>query len=152
MLLWLWCRLAAAALIRPLAWELPYASDAVLKRNKHAKILKMFYSLIKFWFHRYIYINVKIHQTIYLKFVHFTQYYTSIRNWSEHKWKTFYISHFKFFSGVPVVSQQKWTRLASMRTWVQSLVSLSGLRILCCHELQGRLQMWLGSRFVVAVV
>ena len=24
-LLWLWCRLAAAALIRPLAWELAYA-------------------------------------------------------------------------------------------------------------------------------
>ena len=24
MLLWLWCRLAAAILIRPLAWELPY--------------------------------------------------------------------------------------------------------------------------------
>ena len=24
-LLWLWCRLAAAVLIRPLAWELPYA-------------------------------------------------------------------------------------------------------------------------------
>ena len=24
-LLWLWCRLAAAALIRPLAWEPPYA-------------------------------------------------------------------------------------------------------------------------------
>ena len=23
-LLWLWCQLAAAALIRPLAWELPY--------------------------------------------------------------------------------------------------------------------------------
>ena len=25
MLLWLWCRLAATSLIRPLAWELPYA-------------------------------------------------------------------------------------------------------------------------------
>ena len=24
-LLWLWCRLAAAAPIKPLAWELPYA-------------------------------------------------------------------------------------------------------------------------------
>ena len=27
----LWCRLAAAALIRPLAWEPPYAADAALK-------------------------------------------------------------------------------------------------------------------------
>ena len=33
-LLWLWRRLAAAALIRPLAWELPYAMGAALKRKK----------------------------------------------------------------------------------------------------------------------
>ena len=33
-LLWLWCRLAATALIRPLAWELPYAADVALKRKK----------------------------------------------------------------------------------------------------------------------
>ena len=26
-LLWLWCRPAAAVLIQPLAWELPYAVD-----------------------------------------------------------------------------------------------------------------------------
>ena len=32
-LLWLWCRLAAAALIQPLAWEFPYAPDAALKRK-----------------------------------------------------------------------------------------------------------------------
>ena len=32
--LWLWCRLVAAALIRPLAWELPYAAGAALKRQK----------------------------------------------------------------------------------------------------------------------
>ena len=25
---WLWCRLAATAPIQPLAWELPYATDA----------------------------------------------------------------------------------------------------------------------------
>ena len=35
-LLWLWCRLAAAALIRLLAWELPYATGAALKRHTHA--------------------------------------------------------------------------------------------------------------------
>ena len=28
MLLWLWCRQAAAAPIQPPAWELPYAADA----------------------------------------------------------------------------------------------------------------------------
>ena len=32
--LWLWCRLAAAAPVRPLAWELPYATGAALKRQK----------------------------------------------------------------------------------------------------------------------
>ena len=32
-LLWLWCRLAAAALIGPLAWELPYAIGVGPKRK-----------------------------------------------------------------------------------------------------------------------
>ena len=31
--LWLWCRPAATALIRPLAWELPHAAGEVLKRH-----------------------------------------------------------------------------------------------------------------------
>ena len=33
-LLLLWCRPAAVALIRPLAWEPPYAMDSALKRQK----------------------------------------------------------------------------------------------------------------------
>ena len=33
-LLWLWCRLAAVAPIRPLAWELPYATGEALKEKK----------------------------------------------------------------------------------------------------------------------
>ena len=33
-LLWLWHRLAAAAPIGPLAWELPYAAGAALKRKQ----------------------------------------------------------------------------------------------------------------------
>ena len=36
-LLWLWCRLAAIALIRPLAWEPPYAMGAALERLKKKK-------------------------------------------------------------------------------------------------------------------
>ena len=32
--LWLWCWLAATAPIGPLAWELPYAAGATLKRRK----------------------------------------------------------------------------------------------------------------------
>ena len=38
MLLWLWCRPAAAAPMQPLAWELPYAVGVTLKRkNKNKK-------------------------------------------------------------------------------------------------------------------
>ena len=33
-LLWLWCRLVAAAPIGPLAWEPPYATGVVLGRQK----------------------------------------------------------------------------------------------------------------------
>ena len=36
-LLWLWCRLAAIALIRPLALEFSYAVGAALKRQKKKK-------------------------------------------------------------------------------------------------------------------
>ena len=36
--LWLWCRQAAAALIRSVAWELPSATGAVLKKKKGAKM------------------------------------------------------------------------------------------------------------------
>ena len=36
-LLWLWCRWAAAAPIRPLARELPYAANGALKRKKKKK-------------------------------------------------------------------------------------------------------------------
>ena len=34
MLLWLWCRPTAAAPIRPLAWEPPYAASTALKKKK----------------------------------------------------------------------------------------------------------------------
>ena len=33
----LWCRLAAVALLRPLAWELSYATGASLKEKKKKK-------------------------------------------------------------------------------------------------------------------
>ena len=36
-LLWLWQRPAAAALIQPLTWELPYASGVALKAKKKKK-------------------------------------------------------------------------------------------------------------------
>ena len=36
-LLWLWCRPAAVARIRPLAWEPPYAEGTALKKTKDKK-------------------------------------------------------------------------------------------------------------------
>ena len=39
-LLWLWCQLTTAALIATLAWELPYATDAALKRQGKKKTKK----------------------------------------------------------------------------------------------------------------
>ena len=39
-LLWLWCRLVATAPIGPLAWELPYAVGAALKRQKKYNKIK----------------------------------------------------------------------------------------------------------------
>ena len=40
-LLWLWCRLAAVAQIRPLAWEPPYAMGVALKKRKEKKRKEM---------------------------------------------------------------------------------------------------------------
>ena len=36
-LLWLWCRLATSAPIRPLAWELSYATCVALKKEKEKR-------------------------------------------------------------------------------------------------------------------
>ena len=38
-LLWLWRRLAAVALIRPLAWEPPYAVGAALEKKKWLTVI-----------------------------------------------------------------------------------------------------------------
>ena len=50
------------------------------------------------------------------------------------------------------MAQQKRIQLGSMRLWVRSLASLSGLRIWQCRELWCRLQTRLGSCVAVAVV
>ena len=46
--LWLWYRLAAAALIRPLAWEPPYAMSGALKSKKIKKILNCICKILFF--------------------------------------------------------------------------------------------------------
>ena len=45
-LLWLWRRLVATAPIRPLAWELPYATGAALERTKRQKRKKEKFDLM----------------------------------------------------------------------------------------------------------
>ena len=37
--LWLWCRLVATALIRPLAWEPPYAEGVAIEMAKRQLII-----------------------------------------------------------------------------------------------------------------
>ena len=54
--LWLWCRLAAAALIPLLTWKLPYAANVALKSKKRKKEGKK--EKIKILFNHYFsYIN-----------------------------------------------------------------------------------------------
>ena len=45
-LLWLWHRPAAAAPVQPLAWELPYATGAALKKKKKGLIGKILLKLV----------------------------------------------------------------------------------------------------------
>ena len=47
--LWLWWRLAAVALIGPLAWEPPYATGAVRKR-KRKKLFPLILIWSQFWY------------------------------------------------------------------------------------------------------
>ena len=54
--------------------------------------------------------------------------------------------------GVPIVAQQKQIRLGTMKLWVRSLASLSGLRSRHCRELWCRSQTQLGSCVAVAVM
>ena len=55
------------------------------------------------------------------------------------------------FLGVPIMVQQVTNQLVSMRLWVQSLASLSWLRIQRCHDLWCRSQMQLRSGVAMAV-
>ena len=71
-LLWLWYRPAATALIRPLAWELPYATGATLEKagkTKKRKKEKKLYALMKTLYTE----NVKFYFYYYpMKFITFT--------------------------------------------------------------------------------
>ena len=54
----------------------------------------------------------------------------------------------KSSSGFPLVAHQEWSQLVSMGMLVQSLASLSALRILHCPKLWCGPQMWLRSGVV----
>ena len=54
--------------------------------------------------------------------------------------------------GIPIVVQQKWIQLVSMRMRVWSLASCSGLGIWHCCELRCMSQVWLRSGVAVAGV
>ena len=60
-------------------------------------------------------------------------------------------SHLKTCQEVPVMAQRKQIQGGTMRLEIQSLASLSGLRIRGCCELWCRLQTWFGSGAAVAV-
>ena len=62
-----------------------------------------------------------------------------------------YMWNLKYRTGVPIMAQWKRIRLGTMRLRVQSLASLSGLRIQHCRELWYRSQMQLGSSIAVAL-
>ena len=44
--LWLWCRLEAVALIRPLAWGPSYATGVALEKTKKKKKIKILIKLV----------------------------------------------------------------------------------------------------------
>ena len=97
--------------------------------------------------------NSEYHWSLSSHFLTYCQYYTlsywcfTLNFWV--KLLDFY--KISFYSGVPIVAQQLRIWLVSTRMWVQSLVSLSGLRIRHYHELWFRSQMRLRSHVAVPV-
>ena len=76
-LLWLWCRLVAAALITPLAWDPPYAMGVALekvqKKEKSIADLQCFNfyctaksKVIQLYMYMYVYIYIYTHKHIYI--------------------------------------------------------------------------------------
>ena len=70
--LWLWCRLAATAPIRPLAWEPPYAMGVALektkKEKKKTKKIKYLILLEKIY-KIHIYMHTRIYICVYIIYV-----------------------------------------------------------------------------------
>ena len=62
-LLRLWCRPAATAPIRPLAWELPYAAGVALKGQNKTKTTKLVMALEQKIRRQVLYIQIKDRKT-----------------------------------------------------------------------------------------
>ena len=128
----LWCRPVATALMRPIAWELPYAKRlAVKSENKKQNKTKNYGgmqrtkisqgNLIIQWQSAYFFIYYFLGVKVWL----LRQCTIGIRincpkSWIESRKRSEYL-------GVPAMAQWNWTRIVSMNMRVQS--SLSGLRI-----------------------
>ena len=77
---------------------------------------------------------------------------SSFYKWGNWDKKEFFVTSSRLWRAeFPVVARRKQIRLGTMRLRVQSLASLSELRIRCCHELWCRSQTWFGSCVAVAV-
>ena len=167
--LWLWCRPAAIAPIRPLAWELPYALGVALKRKKTKRKIQNSSITAELPHATLLVTPISLPSTIpnlwkpliYFSFPKICLFKNTLEMGSEvHGFlkldffpcdpsKMWHISI--VCSGVPIMAQQKQIRLGTKRFRGQSLASLSGLRIWCCHELWCRSQMQLRSGVAVAV-
>ena len=118
-LLWLWCRPAVVAQIRPLAWELPYAASVALKSQKN-----------RLWEESVLFC-------------------LSLKNrvdWNLERLELY--SKMSKNNGVPVVAQWS-IRLGTTRFQVRSLSLFTGLRIWRCCELWCKSQTRLGSGVAV---
>ena len=145
--LWLWRRLVAAAPIQPLAWDLPNAMDAALKK------------LVSQHFWHYGPGNSLLRGSVLYIFEHLAASLTASMPdfWqiriSPNNSKCFQGTRSKIYKlGVPVMAQRKRIQLRTVRLWVRSLALLSGLRIQRCRELWCRSQTQLRSGVAMAVV
>ena len=88
-LLWLWCRPSATALIRPLAWELPYAAGVALKRKNIYNILH-----IIIYTYTSLYMHLTYHDiyTYVIICTYYTTYYIYILLMRKQKLRGSYLS------------------------------------------------------------
>ena len=133
--------LAYACSCRLLAWEPPDADGVALKgqktkkkkRERKRKKRNLKYVFPQCWdlFHRKG--EYPFGQSYEPSFLNM-ELHSPSGTWSELGLIKYMLKN----SGVPIVAQWKRIWLVSMRMWVPSLATISGLRIHCCRELRCR--------------